>query len=398
MKRILLLITLKENRDIYNIRVIVDLLNSNEMECYLYFTNKNYYITEWASNIVTSYMEIDYDCIISYNYLKLKKIQYNCPKIWIGSINHHNCPIKDLIKIPSEFDAHFSIDSSYTDLINNNIKKIFRRLFLISETSPVRSATRKQGIVNVLIDLNNINYLLSILPSLNELTNIYFTILADSKYKELINQNIQIKPKNKIAILSDYDIVIANQMTAASAIMEGIKCIVIGDKGYGGIITENNIEDLYNIYFNGRMGGYLNEIIPQEKLKEDILSIINNDSSFQEKITNKLINIKNSNLKKFVKLICDLIDNYNILKNSFEEVSLIQSKCYKFVKMGDTWAIFDIYSKYHFSIGRDEYDIIKKFKKRSKVKDVINKTLIDKEEILCFIMELFKYKILTFYY
>lgn len=392
------MITIKENLDIYNIKVIVDLLKRNEIECYLYFINKNYHITEWEPYIVTSYMEIDYDCIISYNYLKLKKSQYNCPKIWIGSINNHECSIKDLIKIPPVFDAHFSIDSSHTDLINNNVKKIFRRLFLISETSPVRSETRKQGIVNVLIDLNNINYLLSILPSLNELTNIYFTILADSKYKELINQNIQIKPKNKIGRLSDYDIVIANQMTAVSAIMEGIKCIVIGDKGYGGIITENNIEDQYNIYFNGRMGGYINEIIPQEKLKEDILSIINNDSSFQEKITNKLINIKNSNLKKFIKLICDLIDNYNWLNNSFEEVSLIQSKCYKFVKMDDTWAIFDIYSRYHFSIGREEYGIIKKFKKRSKVKDVINKTLIDKEEILCFIMELFKYKILTFNY
>ena len=86
-------------------------------------------------------------------------------------------------------------------------------------------------------------------------------------------------------------------MTAASAIMEEIKYIVIEDKGYGGIITENNIEDLYNIYFNGRMGGYLNEIIPQEKLKKDILSIITNDSSFQEKTTNKLIDIKNRNLK-----------------------------------------------------------------------------------------------------
>lgn len=61
--------------------------------------------------------------------------------------------------------------------------------------------------------------------------------------------------------------------------MLGKPCIVIGEQGYGGLITPQNLSQQFANKFQGRIGGSLNEYIPLNLIMNDIQYVQNTEKS-----------------------------------------------------------------------------------------------------------------------
>lgn len=107
------------------------------------------------------------------------------------------------------------------------------------------------------------------------------TIIGSKTDTELLmpiaNQNIYFATNNFDIenLLKKTDLVIASGHEAIFSVIKGIKTIVLGPKGFGGLVTESNIHDFIKIKFGGRIGGVLGELIPIELLLYEIQYALN---------------------------------------------------------------------------------------------------------------------------
>lgn len=160
---------------------------------------------------------------------------------------------------------------------------------------------------------------------------LHFPINVDTE--SFFNPNIVLSKENEDIVNSIYksNLFIGEGQAVIMAILMLKPVIIVGNKGYGGIVNENNIYNHYKSGFSGRLGGVRGEDIPANLLLFDIFEY----SKYYKKAT--LINIKNNLIEllsfestKFLKVI-----NYFVINqyNFFEKTKIKRNPDYELLLM-----------------------------------------------------------------
>jgi len=132
----------------------------------------------------------------------------------------------------------------------------------------------KDGPFKILIAHNSHDLGLLNLKSFTYFVNYYLldhevTLLLESRIRVrqntgFVNRNVKIVSRSDFDAreILNFDLVIASESDCIASMLYGVPTIVAGPKGFGGFVTENDIEEHLNFGFTGRLGGELGEIIP----------------------------------------------------------------------------------------------------------------------------------------
>lgn len=345
-----------------------------------------------------------YDIIFLFNYSHFNKFkQTNKPIIWIDNLEDQK-RLMSGIQCHKLVDAIFFIDNGmHKDLLSFLPQTFFKPIILLPSTNDFYSIKSQDKSKKILVDINADNYsniqLYSIISALNLLPWLSIDIKTNLSFQSIINSNIHVINNIANNELIEYSLVIANKSTAATAILLGIKCIIIGEKGYGGIVNKENIEQLNNLNFNGRVGGYIGETIPLKLLIQDIVTATksNETKNYHNKIKKILQNFQSKQTENLKTYIDSMMNNYYMLKMDIQSAVIKFNYFYQTSQSSEKeWIIKDAFGKFQFNIGVNEYKLISEFKKPTQVKEAIEKLgFINNSDIaISFIKELLINKIL----
>jgi hypothetical protein len=187
-------------------------------------------------------------------------------------------------------------------------------------------------------DLLNSDICFKILPVMNTLVDYQIYLYTNNRaIASLINKHIKIvKDKDDIAsYINKSDIVIGSGYSALLACKLKKKVIVVGERGYGGLVTETNIQAFYLNLFQGRNGGKLDEYISHNLLVYDIENEI--DEKSKQQISDKLEQLEQKNLNVFVSIFENcILDTEDILDKKYTI-----NPCYTLDKVGRYFYVID---------------------------------------------------------
>lgn len=111
------------------------------------------------------------------------------------------------------------------------------------------------------------------LLSFIQTTNAVLTIISD-QYQPLADafpSSVEVVPlKSWLSIFKKAHIVIASGYNAICTMALCKPCVVLGDCGLGGMVTPVNYKQLQSVYFAGRKGACVGEMVPADLLEAEI--------------------------------------------------------------------------------------------------------------------------------
>lgn len=162
--------------------------------------------------------------------------------------------------------------------------------------------------------------LFKIIRTLNRLTKLRIDVCSKNEnLKNVVNPNIEIADSS--ADIEEHvkqcKLVIGSGYSILFAIKYGKPFIVLGERGYGGIPTVNNIGQFYKEFFQGTIGGRLDGALPENLMYEDVQEILHNNKPVAE-FASCLSVVSNSQNINIVKTITNLVSSAK--KSSLSEL------------------------------------------------------------------------------
>ncbi len=249
----------------------------------------------------------------------------------------------------------------------------------------------------LLIDIRKYNLqfpiIYQLIPLCNLLAKSKITILYEEKpLLPVLNSNITVLDRNTVSVedmIAQSDMVIANGDTVLKSVMLGKPCVVVGEQGYGGIITPQNFKIFYQNHFQGRIGGYLNEYIPEHILRDDIQKLIllevEKQKEFAEENKKVFLEIRKEFSEQWVRILSEVIEQEKSTKDLIN-CSLKLSSDFSLLPFPDDKFVLSYKEtrQVHSNFGKEEATIILLFQKPIKVKDALGKSDY-KEEVEMFV-------------
>lgn len=239
----------------------------------------------------------------------------------------------------------------------------------------------------LLIDIRKYNLqfpiIYQLIPFCNLLVKSKITILYEEKpLLPLLNNNIIMLDRSKISVedmVIQSDMVIGNGDTVLKSVMFGKPCIVVGEQGYGGIITLQNLKIFYQNHFQGRIGGYLNEYIPEHILRDDIQKLmsleVEKQKEFAEENKKVFLEIRKEFYEQWANIFSEVIEQEKLTKDLIN-CSLKLSSDFSLLPFPDDKFVLSYKEtrQVHSNFGKEEAAIILLFQKPIKVKDALEKS------------------------
>lgn len=147
--------------------------------------------------------------------------------------------------------------------------------------------------------------------------------------------------------------------------------IVVGTRGYGGIVSQSNVIKHLDNGFNGRFGGVYKEMIPLKLLDEDQKILSNTDDTELYKI--KILLMKQliteyDGLKRIINFFSDF------LIESIESISLVVNYDYSYLfssSLNQYIVVYKPTNTFLYNISDEEYKLIKYFDFPNTIREVI---------------------------
>lgn len=312
------------------------------------------------------------------------------------------------------FLTHFILLSNESNTIPNILldeNYIYTLPLVFSQQTnfPKNGETSKNTKILIFITCQNLKFspIYELIFFLNIIPNFSIHIVDNNLQDTFLNTNFQVSKINNINIdelLSETDIVIGNGDTIQRGIFMEKFCIVIGEKGYGGVINSENFKYQYENNFQGRIGGNLAESTPATLLDDDLKTFLSLTEKEKKKLlqNNKklLTNNQNEILSSFQIFLKNKITQYYLFNNRFTDINLRMSERFRLEPISnEKFVLRNSFSgKLHSYVELDEANIIKCFGKKNTVKDVMVSNGFEEEEDMFFdfIKTLCNEKILVF--
>lgn len=163
---------------------------------------------------------------------------------------------------------------------------------------------------------------------INRFTNHDFYIHSKNpNISDILNPNIKVVTSEAVSEhIQNADVVIGSGYIALHALSLLKPTIVVGEKGYGGVVDAKNITYHYNSFFQGRIGGTLLEHMPSDLLhhylNQSIAGVVDNNG--QDNL-NALGDTVQKNNEKFSKIIASVVNSYNEKKQDIENMKLVMN-------------------------------------------------------------------------
>lgn len=184
--------------------------------------------------------------------------------------------------------------------------------------------------------------LLKILRTINRFTRSKIEINSLNKsLLGIMNSNVTVLDSN-----NDMERRVANSnlvIGSGYAILYAIKYhkpfIVVGEKGYGGILDKNNFELQYNSFFQGRLGGKFDDAIPEKLLLEDINNVVSTGTD-SLLFGDMLISQSRQNSDYVIAKITEIVEYNNQITTDFGNARVIFNPDFTIIKgNGDYWLL-----------------------------------------------------------
>lgn len=235
---------------------------------------------------------------------------------------------------------------------------------------------------------------LKLLPLLNYLHE--YEIIYQSPQgigREFINKHIRLisSKYNSEDCIDQANIVIASGYTAYRSVLKGKKTIVAGEKGYGGLVTADNLGYHLANFFQGRNGGKFDESIPFPLMENAIKTDMPDVGELQK----KLLYLQNQNQGIWIQLI-QTITYYARKGKPDLTVSYILNPDYYLEKINKRiWLSKRIFRTMYKSVNESESTVINAFQQAHTIRDILDMFPSEYEEdIKEYIWELIGQKIL----
>lgn len=235
-------------------------------------------------------------------------------------------------------------------------------------------------------------------PWLNSLVGIDITVLWNGGVEPLFNQHIQLcsfdLERIEDEILSS-DIVIGSGLAIELALLAQRPAIVVGQRGFGGLITDLNLIKQHASGYTGRIGGLPNEYVPIQLVAyayEQALQMVQKQSDLPNKLYTIMQSIQDKQSEELQEQIEKIVYDIALRREKVETQRLQLSPSYKLLGFSE-----DCYTLTHLPSGRvygqlgaEEASIIKLFNEEKKVSDALMESAYSTEpmEFLSFVQHL----------
>lgn len=244
-------------------------------------------------------------------------------------------------------------------------------------------------------DMLNSDICLKILPLMNALPDYQIYLYTKNRtIAPLINKHIKIvNNTNEIAeYINRSDIVIGSGYAALLACKLKKKVIVVGERGYGGLVTDANVHTFYLNFFQGRNGGNLDEYVPLRLLMQDIKAVM--DEQEKQLLSERLRQSEKENINLFL----SMLEGYPQDADHADGRYTI-NPCYRVDKVGRYFYVIDAnIDKRIKRINESECVIMLEFRDSNTIPALLNKYPVEYKEDICqFVQELIEKKYLVPY-
>ena len=229
-----------------------------------------------------------------------------------------------LFILKSDISLYWDVDISAIDCIiigvDTNIKILYPWPNLCHEILPPMPLSVQEYDENfsnndsIFVNLEEKQYqdwaLLKIVRFLNKLTDFKITVVSRTLTKDIFNNNITvIRPVSNLdSYIYSAGIIVGAGYTALKGLSWGKKVIIIGERGYGGIPTINNIALFYNEFFQGSIGGRFDGPIPESLFADDIQKLETRDL---RNLNTSVIDLQNESKLKLFNIFRKIISTNN---------------------------------------------------------------------------------------
>jgi len=274
---------------------------------------------------------------------------------------------------------------------------LYQDMFFPSYIIPPKSIHHNEKpLIYIRIENNFLDELtfFKLLPLLNQIDNYMIHYQSNCVNGHLINPHIKIIPRKQDIRekINKADMVIGSGIIAVFAIQQGKKTVVVGERGYGGLVTNENLEYHISNCFQGRNGGKLDENIPHSLVVKDIEAAKNDTKEILEQFS--LIQTKSGN--KFIQQIEKTILTNNRIRINDSTLKYLFNPDYDiFKRKRRIWLSKQIFNTLYKSVNESESAVICAFKQPHSIPEVLNKfPSIYEKDINEYIHKLIEEKIL----
>lgn len=273
----ILYIGIKEGLDIYSIEI------SNNLRQLLSTCSQLHLLGDLF--VEQSYLEDKfYDLIVVQNslsfvyYKKYFKRLRKFPVLFVSTANHlgsYVAPFKNLYGVINMGDVSlsaFGIPEEMQFRFCCPVEKVDNYYFYEQQPKVCRIVYCPTGNSIAENDLKLLAFL--------QQTNALLTIVSDeySCLKQALSPFVTIVSRSSwFSAYKKAHLVVASGQDVVRAIALCKPCVVLGDYGLGGLVTQNNYGHLQSVYFRGRRGGVFGELVPPVLLELEIRKVFTFD-------------------------------------------------------------------------------------------------------------------------
>jgi len=345
------------------------------------------------------YESVSYDFIFAFNRIALKKYEKIPQKKQVPVI--YSFCLSDIVEeyIITNVVTQTIIIKDKVIRINHlsNTMALYQDMIFPSCIKSGLTFHKERPLIYIRIEDDYLGELtfLKLLRLLNQMDN--YTIYYQSDHaisRYYINPHIKIITcKHDIREEIDMaDIVIGSGMIAAFAVQQEKKTIVIGERGYGGLVTNENLEYHISNCFQGRNGGKLDEFIPLHLVENAIKTDEINIPKTMEKLSLLQAQCEDRFIKRIEQIvlisgrIC--LNDSTLLYRFSPDFDIIKKK-------KRFWLCKQIFRTLYKSVNESESAVIWAFQHPYSIMEVLSKFPQEYEEdIMEYIQELITEKIL----
>lgn len=341
-----------------------------------------------------------YDIVIAINSQGYNQI--------IRKINKSDVPLIYVISNNENSELLFNLELCDKILLINNTQDYLSKLLLpeiaikIAYPFYYSENISYSPIQDFILVCTDIGTVLRTIPIYNKLHQYHFVILTDvpNKIKKLVNSNIQVYSfKNADKLIRSSKILIGSGHFILKGLHLGKTSLVLGENGFGGLVTSSNFENHFSNYFLGRVGAQFGEYIPENLVSHEIVRVMD----FDNYLNDQVYEIQNKIRGHFLyisRIVNDvIISSIRIHKSNIWNLKLVKSQAFILMplKTKQTYLVInERLNKIHSEIAEEEFQIISCFNDIRTPRDVFKLLFYDDEvDFIIFIKQLIKSKIIV---